>query len=329
VRFSETLPAPGIPPDFPRLTRVLALPQPFLYTIHTMSDQSHPSVPKWPFFLGDAFLLALAWFVYSQSRLPMDAVALTAVCSCVALGALLGILPFVLEYRLALKLAETSALTSTAAQFQNLETITTQISQATGQWQTVQEHSAQTVAASKAIGERMAAEAKAFGEFMQKANDTEKNTLRLEVEKLRRAENEWLQVVVRMLDHTFALHTAAVRSGKAALVEQLTQFQNALRDSARRVGLTPFVANPGDAFDGTRHQPSESEQPAPDATIHETVATGFTFRGQLIRPALVTLAKPESEEQPVAPEPEARPEAEPAPAPTSPAPPAAQEQTLF
>jgi len=44
-------------------------------------------------------------------------------------------------------------------------------------------------------------------------NDSEKTTLRLEVEKLRRGELEWLQALVHILDHVFALHTAAMHSG--------------------------------------------------------------------------------------------------------------------
>ena len=42
------------------------------------------------------------------------------------------------------------------------------------------------------VADKMAAEAKAFAEFLQKANDTEKSHLRLEVEKFRRGESQWL-----------------------------------------------------------------------------------------------------------------------------------------
>ena len=30
-----------------------------------------PSVPKWPFFLGDAILLGLAYFIYWQGATPL------------------------------------------------------------------------------------------------------------------------------------------------------------------------------------------------------------------------------------------------------------------
>jgi molecular chaperone GrpE (heat shock protein) len=139
----------------------------------------------------------------------------------------------------------------------------------------------------------MAAEVREFTEFMQKANDGEKATLRLEVEKLRRAEGDWLQVLVHLLDHVHALHTGATRSGQPRLIEQLTNFQNACRDTARRVGLVPFAAAAGEAFDAKRHQLVNGEEmPANGAVIGETLATGFTFQGRLVRPALVRVGAP-------------------------------------
>ena len=268
---------------------VLAPRRHFLYTMPAMSEPSRAPVPKWPFFLADAIMLGLACLVFTHGR--NDFATLATTCACVALGALLGVLPFMLDYRITLKQAGTDSLAGAVEQLKNLETIATQIGHATSQWQTVNEHSTRSVAAAKEIGERMATEAKEFSEFMQKTNDSEKSTLRLEVDKLRRAEADWVQVVVRMLDHTFSLHTAAIRSGKTAVIEQITHFHNAQRDAARRVGLVPFVAAPGETFDAQKHRTAESETPTPDATIHETIATGFTFQGQLVRPPLVTLVK--------------------------------------
>ena len=255
-----------------------------------MTEQSRPTVPKWPFLLGDVFMLGLAWFIHWEAKLPFDRFTIAAICVCVTLGALLAILPFIMEFRAALKFAESDSLTNAVSQLKNLEAIAGQISFATSQWQTVQDSSMKAVTAATDIGERMAAEAKAFAESMQRANDTEKATLRLETEKLRRAENDWLQVIVVMLDHTFGLHAAVTRTGKTGLAEPVTQFQNALRDAARRVGLAPFAAAPGDDFDEKRHQSNGADKPEPGAKISETVATGYTFRGQLIRPALVKLA---------------------------------------
>jgi molecular chaperone GrpE (heat shock protein) len=124
---------------------------------------------------------------------------------------------------------------------------------------------------------------------MKKANDGEKATLRLEVEKLRRAENDWLNVVIHMLDHVFALNRAAVHSGQEKLTLQLGQFQNACHDVARRVGLVPLLAAPGVPFDAQRHQLIDGKAPAAAGVVAEVVALGFTFQGKLIRPVVVRL----------------------------------------
>src|SRR5436190_22848502 len=109
-----------------------------------MLAQLPSKVPKWPFFLGDAFLLSAAYFIYLQTRFPMGAWQLFFIVLCAAGGAMLCITPFLLEYRLLLKLAEAETLTSVSARLQDLQQIAGQIGAATGQWYTVQEQAGKT-----------------------------------------------------------------------------------------------------------------------------------------------------------------------------------------
>jgi molecular chaperone GrpE (heat shock protein) len=219
---------------------------------------------------------------------------------------LLGCWPFILDYRATAKLIEVNAVTTVTEQLQDLKTYSAQISAATGQWALVQEttkgSAEKTAAAAREIAERMALEIREFNEFQIKLNDTEKGALRLEVEKLRRGEGEWLQVVTRILDHIFALHNAAVRSGQPELAGQIGQFQNACRDAARRVGLTPFHAAPDEKFDAQRHRAHGVENPPARAVVAETLAPGLTFQGRLVRPALVRLQTADDPEKETAPE---------------------------
>jgi molecular chaperone GrpE (heat shock protein) len=255
-----------------------------------MRDQMEFKLHKTPFFIGDLMLIGAAFFIYFQSKLPMGAWQIFFIVVCVAGGAVLGIMPFLLEYRLALKLAEANALAEVAPQIQNVQGVAQQITSATAQWQSVQEQADKTAGLAKQLSERMTAEMKGFTEFMQRSNDTEKANLRLEVEKLRRMESDWLQVSVRMLDHVYALHQGAVRSGQPRLIEQLGNFQTACRDVARRVGLVPYAASAAEPFDALKHQLADAEAKAPPgAIVAETVASGYTFQGRLVRPALVRL----------------------------------------
>jgi molecular chaperone GrpE (heat shock protein) len=255
-----------------------------------MLDQIEPKLPKWPFFIAAVLLLGAAGFVCYQSGRQIGTRPLALVAFCIAAGAAFGVTPFLVQHLAKARLSEAAALGSAISQIKNIEALAAQISSATGQWQIVQEQADKTASAAREVAERMAAEAKSFAEFMQRASDHEKATLRLEVEKLRRAEKDWLHVLVGVLDHTYALHAGALRSGQSNVIEQVGHFQTACRDVARRVGLTPFAAAHAEPFDGQRHQLLDGDTAPPaGATVAETLATGYTFQGRLVRPALVRL----------------------------------------
>ena len=258
-----------------------------------MNDVSSWKVAKWPFVTFGLALLVVAAALAMRPAHAITQVEIMLATASVALGALLGCLPFILEYRATKKLVEINAVSTVAEQLQDLKKYSAQIAAATDQWALVQDstkgNSEKTVAAAKEIAERMATEIREFNEFQVKLNDTEKGALRLEVEKLRRAEGEWLQVVARILDHVFAPHPAAARAGQPELTEPIGKFQYACRDAARRVGLTPFNAAPDETFDAERHRAHGVEKPSDDAVVAETLAPGMTFQGRLIRPALVRL----------------------------------------
>jgi molecular chaperone GrpE (heat shock protein) len=278
-----------------------------------MNNAANGKVPKWFFFISDAGLMIFGYFFVLHSPLPIRHWEIAA--GCVALGAILGVVPFILDYLAMGKALEVNALNSVAGRIQDLERVTALISSATNEWVHAQTQAEKTSNSAKEIADQMADEAHQFAAVMQKLNDNEKSALRLEVEKFHRAEVEWLQVLVRILDHVFALHAAAARSGQPRVAEQMTQFQNACRDAAHRVGLVPFAAGPDEPFDVKRHQAvnMESEPPA-GAIVAETVGTGFTFQGKLLRPALVRLREaspPAAPDEPPAPAAEASVPAEP------------------
>jgi molecular chaperone GrpE (heat shock protein) len=257
----------------------------------TMQNTGPLTVPKWPFFAGDACMVALAAFIYFQGKGPLAPWEILALGACVTLGVLLAVLPFIMEYRGLVKLVEADKVGSAVEKIRNLETIAAQVGNVSNLWQNAQEQADKTVSAARQISDQMNSELGDFKDFLQKANESEKGNLRLEVEKLRRAEGEWLQMVVRILDHVFALASAAQRSGQQPLIAQIERFQTACRDTARRIGLVPILAKPSEAFDPQRHKWADGENPGAGATVSDTIATGFTFQGKVIRPVLVRLVQ--------------------------------------
>jgi molecular chaperone GrpE (heat shock protein) len=256
-----------------------------------MSEAPVPKLAKWPFFLGDVLMVSAAVAVVALSQRPLG---LWPALFCVAsagCGCWLAVIPFLAEYRAALKLGESANLVDALSQIIRIEAVAGQVAGATSQWQGVHEHAGKAIEAARAISDRMASETREFRVFLEKSNDAEKSHLRLEVEKLRRSEGEWLQILVRMLDNTFALFQAATRSKQPPLIEQIGQFQNIARDTARRVGLVPFAPEAADLFDENLHEPADGkERPAAGARVGEVIATGYTFQGRLVRKSLVTIA---------------------------------------
>src|SRR5579862_6388748 len=123
-----------------------------------MRDQTEPTLAKWPFFIGDSLLVGAAWFIYLQSKLPMGSWQIAFVVLCVAGGACLGVMPFLLEYRVFAKLAEARELATMVSQMKNLEALSAQISGATSQWMSAQESADRTATVAKSLAEKMGAE---------------------------------------------------------------------------------------------------------------------------------------------------------------------------
>jgi molecular chaperone GrpE (heat shock protein) len=259
--------------------------------------ESESSLPLWPFVTADAAFLALAGLFLRLGHRPLLWWEVCCLTLCVAGAAWCLITPFLSRHRDEQTLAQARVLAGAMSQLQNIGQLAAQITGATSQWREYQEQAALTAANAKAVADLMAAEFKSAGDFLQRINDTEKAHLRVETEKLRRAEQDWLQAMVHTLDHVFALFQAARKTGQPGLIEQIGHFQNSCREAARRLGLVPLVAQAGDPFDPAGHQLKDGVVPPEGAVIAETLATGYTYQGQLLRRVLVAVQEVEPEKK--------------------------------
>lgn len=256
-----------------------------------MSQPTPPKLNKLPFLLADVAFLALGFFLVYKGSVPFNLVTLLAAVGCVALGFWAGALPFLRDHETLVKFAEADRLADTVKTLRQLETLSHRIESASASWQAAQEHSEKAIGVSRELADKLTTDAKNFAESMQRASDSEKGAMKLEIEKLRRGEGEWLKLMVGLLDHTYALYQAGQQSGQENVIRQLTQYQLACRDVVRRVGLVPFEAASGEPFNPDRHQTREgNESVPPGAVVTATLATGFTFQGRLLRPALVDVS---------------------------------------
>jgi molecular chaperone GrpE (heat shock protein) len=253
-----------------------------------MSDPKQP-LPLWPFIVIDALFLGLAFVLLKSGHrpLPWQEAGLLVVCG--ALGAWSFLTPFLRRSADEQAFSQVKLLAEATSQIQKLDQLAGHISGATNQWLELQGHTAQAAESARQTAERMAGEAKAFTEFMQRASETERTHLRVEADKLRRAEGERLQVIIHVLDHVFALFQAARHSGQPALLEQIGQFHNACLEVVRRIGLVQITVQAGEAYDAKLHQLPENISPAENALVADTLVAGYTYQGQLLRRPMVAL----------------------------------------
>ena len=242
---------------------------------------------RMPFWFADAILVLTAGVLVAVGGRPLRIWEVLAIVACVGLGAWLAVLPTLKAYDTAVKASETDHVAETLGRLKDLDALADRIGAATGQWQSVQDRATRTADLAREVVERLTREAEVFATAVSRTADGEKQTLKLEVDKLRRAEGEWLQSVGRVMDHVFALHLAAVRSGQPGVLEQIERFHAACRDALRRVGFVPIVAAPGEGFDSRKHQVAEGARPPEGTKIDETVAAGYLYQGQMLRPIIV------------------------------------------
>ena len=256
-----------------------------------MSESSVPLAAKWPFLLGDLCLLGaaagVAWLAH-LGRIDWSLGLAALLTVAVAVGAWILVTPFLRDQEAALRLQEQENLADTLRQVQQLEKAASSIASGTAQLQSGQQSldRAQTAAA---LAQQLTTDRKTFVEAQQRTHDQERQNLRLEVDKLRRSEEECMRVVCHLLDHNFAVYQAGLRSPQPGVAHQLSQYRAACLDAVRRLGIVAHEANPGEPFNPEFHQTLDG-QPAPAASlIQSTLACGYSIRGTPVRPIIVAL----------------------------------------
>lgn len=251
---------------------------------------SAPRINKFPFLVTDLVFIGVALGIIYRSQMPLGGVQIFAIIACVALGAWACVTPFLRDHDMEVRLAESDNLNDTVQQIRQLKDLGLAVQTATARWQIFQENSTETSASMQRMANQLTNDARNFAESLKQANDIEKTALRLEVDKRKRSESDWLKIMVALLDHVFALYQAGVRSGQQNVIQQLGSFQAACRDVVRRVGLVAVEVQPGDPFNPATHRLPDENQSVPEgAVIAGMLAPGITFQGQLVRPVLVAV----------------------------------------
>lgn len=251
-----------------------------------------PRLPKIPFILGDALLLATAGWIAAHGASPPGTAAIAAIAACVGLGAILLATPFLFDYlrRQDILLAERQAALEALARSTASSAETIGI--AAGSLNDIAEHSQRASRAAEHLPQKLQEKINAFKTQLNEVAVSENEALQQELNALRASESEkldhTLEKLVR-LEADVRKHLAALQSLPADLDAATARAHRQLTEIA--AGLTRSLATASAISAAPAAAPLPSAPPA---------ATEISPPGPVV-PAPAPIAAPPADPLPVAP----------------------------
>lgn len=160
-----------------------------------INDEAPPLNP-WPFLAGDVILVTTAILISSQAQAPLNGLPLIAITVCVCLGAVLAVIPFVLNHTRKQDLALADRQREISALAQTTASSAEQISIAAGNLHTIVEHAARAVKLGEALPHKLQEKINEFKTQLNEVAVTENEALSQEVNTLRTSETERLETAL-------------------------------------------------------------------------------------------------------------------------------------
>jgi hypothetical protein len=182
------------------------------------SDEA-PRLNPWPFLLGDGVLLGVAALIAFRNQAPLVGAPLLAVASCVALGAVLACVPFLLNYTrrqdaaLADRQAEIAALARTTAESAE------QLGIAAAGLHTISDTAHRALKHADQLPHKLQEKISEFKTQLNEVNVTENETLAQEVNTLRASEIERLEATFAAIRKTAGELAALEKNTREHLAE--------------------------------------------------------------------------------------------------------------
>ncbi|MBK8479324.1 MAG: hypothetical protein IPL39_24505 [Opitutaceae bacterium] len=196
-----------------------------------------PRPPKWPYFLGDGVLLVLAGLIGLLAPSPLSATALSMIFGCVALGSVLGVLPFLLDFAAGQHEAEAALQLKLEAQNTRLHQSAETIASIAGQLKSAHEATARAVHTAETLPYRLQEKIAEFTTQLQTRDDEEKATMLKELEALRDAEGQRLTAIAEKIQAAtkeFLATEQQVMPALTAAVKQSRELEPALVSATAR-----------------------------------------------------------------------------------------------
>ena len=152
-----------------------------------------PRLPKWIFLVSDAALLAAAFFIGANSPRPFSGTAMIAISVCVALGVILGAIPFFADYAHKQDEALDERQRALETLSRTVATSAEQISIAANGLHELLDLSHRNLKHAEQLPHKLQEKIAEFQQLLTTANDEEKEELEHELATLRSSDSERLE----------------------------------------------------------------------------------------------------------------------------------------
>ena len=190
----------------------------------SMLPSDTPRLPKWPFLVGDAALLGTAALIATRSLDPWSGAPLIASVSCVALGTVLGAIPFLTDYARKQDIALDDRQRALEELARTVATAAEQIGIAAQGLHTITELAQKNLKQAEQLPHKLQDKIAELQQQITLANDEEKEELERDLAALRSSESERLEVVVDKIQKAAGEWTKLQTSATS----QLTALQTGL-----------------------------------------------------------------------------------------------------
>jgi hypothetical protein len=160
----------------------------------SLPDQT-PKLPKLPFLIADAVLLVAAWLIAERSGTPLAPNAIAAITACVAVGALLGVIPFLSDYARKQDEALDERQRGLEALSRTINTAAEQISIAANGLNELTELTHKNLKHAEQLPHKLQDKVTELRAHLDTVRDDEREEMEKEIAELRASETERLQVI--------------------------------------------------------------------------------------------------------------------------------------
>ncbi len=206
-----------------------------------------PKLPKLPFLIGDGVLIATAVVIAQRSAAPLSPTALLAIVACVAVGAVLAAIPFLVDYARRQEDALTERQNSLEALARTTTAAAEQIGIAASGMHTIGELIHKNLKVADQLPHKLQEKINEFHQQRDEAVVAENEALTQEINSLRASEAEKLEAVSTRIHKTasdLAKAESALQANLAALREAVDRLPHAIEHAGARAGTA--VAHAGD-----------------------------------------------------------------------------------